>query len=104
MIITNGNLMMATRYNRPMTFSTYKTQCPERDVCSSFEEWRCEKPVTDGIVKHLVLSSERVASGPNVWTELQNGDVVSVDGGMNFRRGVLASLQDTHTAKLPIVP
>ena len=45
--------------------------------------------VTDGIVKHLLVTSEQIAEGPNVWVEMSDGDYVGVDFGMNLKRGRL---------------
>ncbi len=90
-VLTNGNLLLAYRYNRELFFSTYKSMCPERDECSAYEAYRCEQEVEDGIVKHLIVTSEHVESGTNVWVELDDGDYVEADRGMNFGRGRLLS-------------
>ena len=89
-LVTNGNLMLGYRHRRELFFSTYKSECPERETCHAYEAYRCEKEVTDGIVKHLIITSEHISSGTNVWIELQDGDYVEVDRGMNLHRGVLA--------------
>jgi predicted glutamine amidotransferase len=87
-LLTNGNVMLACRYRRELHYSTHKTRCPERATCYAFEPNRCEADVgQDGIVKHLVIASEPVAEGPNVWHELHEGAYVGVDHGMNFHRG-----------------
>ncbi len=93
-LITNGQSLVGLRYNCSLYFSTYKTRCPERDVCALFDAELCEKEVRSGMIKHLMVSSEPLdkGEGPNVWTELGNGEYVSVDVGMNFRRGMLPSL------------
>jgi glutamine amidotransferase len=88
-VLTNGRTMLAACFRRPLHFSTYKTACPERGTCFAYESNRCEAPVRDGIVKHLIVSSEQIAQGPNVWQELQDGEYVAVDYGMNFCRGRL---------------
>jgi predicted glutamine amidotransferase len=102
-LTTNGAVMVGIRFRRPLWFSTYKTRCPERDTCHAFEEGRCEREVTDGIVKHMIVASERVAANPNVWVELQDGDWVSVDHGMNFRRGHVDALRETRAPVLPLL-
>lgn len=89
-LLTNGNLMVGYRWDKELYISTHKTRCPERDTCYAFEAGRCEAPVgRDRIVKHMVVSSEPVSEGPNVWEALKDGEYVGVDHGMNFRRGML---------------
>lgn len=93
-LVTNGSVMVALRYQRPLLYSTYKSKCPEADTCHAYEAYRCEQEVNDGIVKHMIVSSEEIA-GANVWLEIQNGDYISVDSGMNLHRGHFPSLRET---------
>jgi len=86
LIVTNGNLMIGHRFRAPLHLSTYKTKCPESDGCAFYRPSMCENAVDDGIVRHLVLTSEKVAENPNVWVELADGETVGVDWGMHFRR------------------
>lgn len=89
-LLTNGNLMVGYRSGRELYYSTYKTLCPERSTCYAFEQERCEADVgEDRIVKHMIISSEPVSEGPNVWSEVGEGQYVSVGHGMNFERGQL---------------
>lgn len=101
-LVTNGSVMVGTCFRRTLYFSTYKTQCAESATCPAYEPYRCESEVRDGIVKHLIVSSE-VVQGSNVWVQLEDGDYVSVDGGMNFHRGSLSSLKSTPASRLPVV-
>ncbi|MEZ4272183.1 MAG: class II glutamine amidotransferase [Myxococcota bacterium] len=101
-LLTNGSVMAALRFRRELYLSTYKSRCPERETCHAFEASRCEREVQDGIVKHLIVTSERVSDNPNVWIELQDGDYASVDFGMNFHRGVLSSLSNRSVCQLPL--
>src|SRR5690606_34565436 len=66
LLVTNGSVMVGTCFKRTLYFSTYKTQCPESASCAAYEPYRCESEVRDGIVKHLIVSSEEVR-GSNVW-------------------------------------
>ena len=88
-LLTNGTLLVGVRGGKELYFSTYKSRCPERDTCYAFEAYRCERAVTDGIVKHLIITSEPVAQEPNVWLPLDEGDFVAVAHGMQFRVGKL---------------
>ena len=101
-LVTNGNVMIASRFRRSLHFSTYKNQCPESDSCDSYEPSRCEQEVSDGLVKHMIISSEAV-QGPNVWVEMADGDVVYVDRGMNFHKTVFPSISNSPVTKLPVV-
>ena len=89
-LLTNGNVMLGYRCGRELYCSTHKSRCPERDTCYAFDAQRCEAAVgQDGIVKHLIVSSEPVSEGPNVWRPLEENEYVCVDHGMNFRQGQL---------------
>jgi predicted glutamine amidotransferase len=101
-LVTNGSVMLASRFRRTLHFSTYKSECPESSTCDSYEPNRCEQEVSDGLVKHLIVSSEEV-QGPNVWIEMVDGDAVYVDQGMNLRRAKFPALSDTPVTRLPIV-
>jgi len=83
-IATNGTLMVGHRLRRPLHYSTHKTLCPERDECPAYEPALCEAPVTNGVVKHMILTSEKVTENPNVWTELADGEIAFVDRAMHF--------------------
>jgi glutamine amidotransferase len=83
-IATNGGLMVGHRLHRPLFFSTYKSACPERDSCPAYEPALCEAPVREGVVKHMILTSEKVTENPNVWTELSDWDMAVVDQAMHF--------------------
>lgn len=85
-IVTNGNVMVGHRYRKPLYLSTHKTACPESATCAFYRPGMCEAPVDDGIVRHLILTSEKVAENPNVWDEMADGETVGVDWGMHFRR------------------
>jgi glutamine amidotransferase len=86
--ITNGTTLLAYQGGKELHFSTWKTRCPDRDVCPSFRP-ECEEPTKTGFVNHLVVSSEPLM-GENVWTKLEPHDVVGVDWRMQMTR---ASLQ-----------
>lgn len=88
-LIANGDMLVGYRFRKDLYFSTYKKQCPERNTCYAYEAARCEQEPPDGIVKHLILSSERIADNPNVWQTMTDHQWVVVDHSMNFRTGSL---------------
>ena len=90
-LVTNGSLLVGLRFRRDLYYSTYKTRCPERDTCESFNEGQCEREVLFGQVKHLIITSEPVSSDVNVWHELEDGECVYVDRQMFIRRVRLLS-------------
>jgi len=83
-VITNGETMVAHQGGKEILFSTYKTECPERALCPSFDQ-SCESATQTGFVNHLLISSEPL-QGENVWTEMKPGEIVGVDWKMQFRR------------------
>jgi predicted glutamine amidotransferase len=91
-LLTNGDLMLGYRYKKELHYSTYKARCPERDTCFAFEERLCEKPVERGVVKHLLVTSEPLAQGPNVCVALEDDHYVAVRHGMFFERGKLGAV------------
>ncbi len=67
LIATNGYLMLGHCFRRPLYFSSHKTECGERETCTQYRESMCERPVEEGLVRHLILASETLEAGPNVW-------------------------------------
>ncbi len=82
-IITNGKIMIAYQGGKNLHYSTYKSQCSERDTCPSFSP-ECEAPTKTGIINHLIFSSEPLV-GENIWHPLSPGDMVVVDPHMHFK-------------------
>ncbi len=93
-LLTNGNVLIGYRRGVTLYYSTHKSRCLERESCWAYEPGRCEAAVQDGIVKHLLVSSEVIAGGTNVWEEMADDEYVCVDHGMNFKRGRLVG--DLH--------
>ena len=82
-ILTNGTKMIAVNGGQDLFYCTYKTACPERDHCPYYGD-NCEAPpAEDGLVNHLILSSEKL-SGVNVWKKIEAGEMVGVDKEMKF--------------------
>ena len=99
-LLSNGSLTVGFRWGKELLFSTYKDRCPERNTCHAFEFERCERPVKDGIIKHLVVTSENIGEGPNIWQEMTDGEYVLVDQGMNFRQDILLPYQTKRSLKV----
>jgi glutamine amidotransferase len=90
MLITNGAVLIGLRMGVDLYYSTHKSVCPERESCWAYVQSRCESAVDDGIVQHLLVSSEVMSEGTNVWREVPDGGYVCVDHGMAFHTGPLA--------------
>ncbi len=87
-ILTNGKKMIAVNGGQDLYYCTYKTVCPERDHCPFYAN-NCEAaPGEDGLVNHLILSSEKL-SGVNVWKKIEAGEMVGVDTEMKFYKSKL---------------
>jgi glutamine amidotransferase len=85
LLVTDGELLVGHQGGRELCFSTWKRRCPERESCS-FLGAACEQVADPGsYVNHLLVSSEPLL-GENVWTCLDEGEIVAVDPFMRFRR------------------
>jgi len=82
LIVTDGELLVAYQGGKELHFSTYKTSCPEREVCPHFSA-ECEGPTQSGYVNHLLVSSEPL-QGENVWRTMEEGEIVAVDHAMRL--------------------
>jgi predicted glutamine amidotransferase len=87
LMATDGDALVGVQGGKGLYLSTYKGRCSERERCSSLSE-ECEAPSKTGFVNHFILSSEPL-QGENVWTELEPGDIVAIDGRMRMLRGHL---------------
>ena len=86
-LISNGHQMVGFAYDKPLYFSTHKSKCPERETCPAFKESICEKKAAQEThVNHLIMSSEQIEEGPNIWEELNKGECVGVNQSMRFWR------------------
>lgn len=83
-MVTDGQVMVASHGGKQLFLSTYKKRCGERERCPSLSA-ECEAPTKTGTVNHLIVSSERL-QGENVWEPLSEGDIVGVDGKMRLIR------------------
>lgn len=86
-IVTDGDVMVAVQGGKELSFSTYKTRCPDRAHCPSLSEV-CEAPSTTGHVNHLLISSEPL-QGDNVWVAMDEGAILATDGRMRVMKAHL---------------
>ena len=86
-VVTDGTLLIASRYGKELHLSTHKSSCPERMSCPSLA-FECEHPSETGYVSHFVVSSEPL-QGHNVWDALPDGALVGCDWRMHSHRWTL---------------
>ena len=82
MIVTDGTTMAAVEGGKELYWSTYKGRCADRDTCPSLSP-ECEAPTQSGFVNHLLFSSEKI-EGENVWTPMEQGQIIGVDWRMKL--------------------
>lgn len=76
-ILTTGPVLIAFAGGQSLYACTYKTQCPERDSCSYFNQ-SCENKLGDNEpVNHLIISSEPI-EGVNIWQEIPEGSFIGI--------------------------
>ena len=82
-LLTNGQLLLGHQGGMPLYWSTHKHLCPERDNCPSYG-LTCERPAPPlHPVAHLIFSSEPL-QGENVWTPMEQGELLGVDERMRL--------------------
>ncbi len=82
LMVTDGELMVATHGGKELHWSTHKSRCAERNACPHFSA-ECEAPTPTGYVNHLIVSSEPL-QGDNVWHSMREGEYVAVDHAMRL--------------------
>ncbi len=84
LMVTDGELLVATQGGKDLFFSTHKHRCSDRDHCPSLSAV-CEAPTTTGDVNHFIVSSEPL-SGENVWQPFAPGEIIGVDRNLRVHR------------------
>ena len=81
-VVTDGTILVAHQGGKELFWSTYKSKCPDRNVCEDFAP-ECESPSSTGFVNHLIISSEPLG-GTNIWSEMAVGEFVGIDARMKL--------------------
>lgn len=88
-ILSSGPIMVAFHGGQLLNFCTHKTKCPDRDFCASYAPF-CEAPFAkDGLVNHLIFSSEELV-GHNVWNPMLPQEVIGIDSSMRLQKRKLS--------------
>jgi predicted glutamine amidotransferase len=87
-LVGNGELLAACRRGRTLYVSTHKRACADRASCPRLRR-ECEtSPREGGPVHHLLVASE-VVSPDDVWEEVPEDGMISIDGELRVERGSL---------------
>lgn len=84
-ILTSGNVMVGFHGGQHLSYSSYKSECSEKDNCDFYSE-ECVNPVKNNSkVNHLVFSSEEL-NGENIWIKLKKGELIGVDSKISLSK------------------
>ena len=81
-IITNGPTMIAHQGGKNLLYSTYKSNCTQKDTCPEYTI-ECEAPTKSGYINHLIFASEAL-QGDNVWIPIKFGQIIGTDWTMKL--------------------
>ena len=90
-LLTNGRVLLATRFNGALNFSTQKRRCADFDICPIAEKV-CFGPRRQGIRHTHVLLASDPTSSDDVWEEIPNRGYLTVDEEYHLRVGKLPGL------------
>ncbi len=100
-MVTDGQTLAAVQGGKGLYYSTYKKICADRGRCASLSP-ECEAPTSTGFVNHLIISSEQL-SGENVWSPLEEDEVLGVDSRMRVFSGSLREKPKPLPERLPLL-
>ncbi len=88
-ILTSGQNIFGFNGGQSINYSTFKSLCPEREICQYYNN-TCEKESQNGDkVNHLILSSEKL-QGENIWKPIPKGSLIGVKSDMKLINKKLA--------------
>ena len=77
-VLTNGRVLLATRFNGSLNFSTQKRRCADFDICPIAQKV-CFGPRRTGIRHTHVLIASDPTSPDDVWEEIPHRGLLTVD-------------------------
>ena len=77
-VLTNGRVLLATRFNGSLNFSTQKRRCADFDICPVVDKV-CFGPRRTGVRHTHVLIASDPTSADAVWEEIPNRGFLTVD-------------------------
>lgn len=90
-MLTNGRVLLATRFNGALSFSTQKRRCADFDICPIAEKV-CFGPRRTGIRHTHVLLASDPTSPDDIWEEVPNRGYLTVDDRLHLHVGALPGL------------
>lgn len=90
-LISNGELFLGYRHGCELLYSTYNPEC---HTCHHATRGRFQQEAASRQVKHLIVSSEKLEEGADVWKQLSDGEYVAIDRSMVFQRGRLSTSEE----------
>ncbi|MCB9676857.1 MAG: class II glutamine amidotransferase [Alphaproteobacteria bacterium] len=79
-LLTDGRLFVAHKAGMPLMLSTQKVTCPDFATCPEPNKvCMLAKRPDDQPVNHMLVASEPIGHGENVWEELADGTTVRLD-------------------------
>jgi glutamine amidotransferase len=83
-VLTDGRIWLATRFNGGLSFSTQKLRCADFDVCP-IRDKVCFGPRRPGIRHTHVLIASDPTSPDDIWEELPNRSLLTVDSELRLK-------------------
>jgi predicted glutamine amidotransferase len=90
-LLTNGKVLLATRFNGALSFSTQKKRCADFDICPIAEKV-CFGPRRTGVRHTHVLLASDPTSPDDEWEELPNRGYLTVDDRFHLHVAALPGL------------
>ena len=83
-VLTNGRVWIVSRFNGGLSFSTQKRRCADVDVCPIADKV-CFGPRRKGIRHTHVLFASDPTSPDDIWEEMPNRSLLTVDADLKLR-------------------
>ncbi len=83
-LLTDGRIMIGHRAGMPLHLSTQKVHCPEAATCAAVKVCLEARRPAGHPVNHLLLASEPIGLGDNLWEDLADGTTVILDEAMGL--------------------
>jgi glutamine amidotransferase len=81
-VLTDGNVLVASRFNGRLHFSTQKRRCADFDICPVADKV-CFGPRRDVRHTHVLIASDPTSSD-DVWEEIPHGGLITVDSELRL--------------------
>ncbi len=84
-LLTDGRTMIGHRAGMPLHLSTQKAHCPDASTCQAVKVCLERRRPRGHPVNHLLLASERIGTGENLWEKVPDGATVVLDPAIRLR-------------------